>query len=199
MHHVHVVLDAVSGDVHDHRNAELGPRSAVPARDLDRAGVLQADRVEDARRRLRDAVLRIARSRVRGRSLVHDRAEPRDVDELGVFHALAKCARCRHDRILQAQTARRFDLEINAALGIAHTLRSAGVFLARPLVGSRCSARQGPLARKTPTLLLGCQGIAESRSEFARRAVLLGFPRRRFEQARVVEFRELRRPADHPA
>jgi hypothetical protein len=29
---------------------------------------------------------------------------------------------------------------------------SAGVFLARPLVGSRWTAGQGPLAQKTPTL-----------------------------------------------
>jgi len=30
---------------------------------------------------------------------------------------------------------------------------SARVFFARPLVGSRWTARQGPLAQKTPTLL----------------------------------------------
>ena len=90
-------------------------------------------------------------------------------------------------------TARRPNSATSSAKPSTATPRIAWVFLARPLVGSQWTAVQGPLARKTPTLLLGCQGIAESRSEFARRAVLLGFPRRRFEQARVVEFRELRR------
>ncbi len=32
-------------------------------------------------------------------------------------------------------------------------MSSAGVFFARPLVGSRWTAGQGPLAQKTPTLL----------------------------------------------
>ena len=32
-------------------------------------------------------------------------------------------------------------------------MSSAGVFLARPLVGSRWTTGQGPLAQKTPTLL----------------------------------------------
>jgi hypothetical protein len=32
-------------------------------------------------------------------------------------------------------------------------VRSAGVLFARPLVGSRWTADQGPLAQKTPTLL----------------------------------------------
>ncbi|HYV22562.1 MAG TPA: hypothetical protein VEN31_07900, partial [Candidatus Bathyarchaeia archaeon] len=32
-------------------------------------------------------------------------------------------------------------------------MSSAGVFFARPLVGSRWTVRQGPLAQKTPTLL----------------------------------------------
>jgi len=32
-------------------------------------------------------------------------------------------------------------------------VRSAGVFFARPLVGSRWTVRLGPLAQKTPTLL----------------------------------------------
>jgi len=33
------------------------------------------------------------------------------------------------------------------------TLSSAGVFFARPLVGSRWTVVEGPLAQKTPTLL----------------------------------------------
>ena len=82
-------------------------------------------------------------------------------------------------------------------------LRSAGVFfarrqrravslvLARPLVGSLWTVRQGPLARKTPTLLLGRQRIAESCSEFAGRTVIVRFTGRGFSDVRVVEFREL--------
>ena len=65
-----VVVDAVSRDVHDHRDAQLRPLRSVDARDLCRAGVLQADRVEDARGRLGDPVLRVARPRVARRSLV---------------------------------------------------------------------------------------------------------------------------------
>ena len=39
------------------------------------------------------------------------------------------------------------------ALSRLPAVSSAGVFFARPLVGSRWTARQGPLAQKTPTLL----------------------------------------------
>jgi len=40
-------------------------------------------------------------------------------------------------------------------------VHSAGVFFARPLVGSRWTARQGPLAQKTPTLLNPLRGRRE--------------------------------------
>ena len=43
--------------------------------------------------------------------------------------------------------------ELEAAWVPPWALSSAGVFFARPLVGSRWTAGQGPLAQKTPTLL----------------------------------------------
>ena len=61
----------------------------------------------------------------------------------------------------RASAARRV-LSPGAALG------SAGVFLARPLVGSRWTAAQGPLAQKTPTLP---HPVARA----TRRATLCGF------------------------
>src|SRR5207249_11806315 len=46
-----------------------------------------------------------------------------------------------------------FETAHSAASEATGRLRTAGVFFARPLVGSRWTAVQGPLAQKTPTLL----------------------------------------------
>ena len=129
MHYEHVVVDAVPGDVHDDRDPELRPRFAVFPSDLGRAWVLETYRVEDPGGRLRDSVLRVARSSRWSSPLVDDGTETRDIEELGVLDALPERPRSRHDGILQTKTARRLDREIDASLRIRGR-RSVGVFRA---------------------------------------------------------------------
>src|SRR2546426_8401944 len=88
VHYKHVVVDAVPGDVHDDRDAELRPRLSILARNFCCAGILETYRVEDPGGRLGDSVLRVARSSRWSCSLIDERAEPRHIDELGVLNAL---------------------------------------------------------------------------------------------------------------
>jgi len=104
-----VVADAVARDVDDHGHAELPPDLAVFASDLFGTRVLESDGIQDARRSLCDAVLRIPGARVRCRAFVHDRAESPDVDKLRVLDALAERPRCGEHRVLQPQAARGLD------------------------------------------------------------------------------------------
>ena len=178
VHHVHVVVDAVPGDVHDHRDTQLRPGFAVPARHLGGARVLEADRVEDPRRCLRDAVLRVTRSRIRRRPLVHNRPEPRHRDELGVFDALAEGSRGGEHWISQAQAARGFDGEIDAILGQRRAVRCG----AGP---RRTSRRSGSGTRLR-------ERRVEPEREVGRRAIRIGLAGACLGRRRAVEVHQVR-------
>src|SRR6185436_19580838 len=84
------------------------------ARDLLGTRILESYRIQDAGRRLGEPVLRIAWTRVWRRVLVHDRAEPSDVDELRVLDALTEGPGGGQHRILESQTTRRVHREVDA-------------------------------------------------------------------------------------
>ena len=71
------------------------------------AGILQADRVEHALRRLVHAVRRIAEARFAGRALQYDGADVAigETVDAGVFLAEADAARQQHDGRGKAQAA----------------------------------------------------------------------------------------------
>src|SRR2546425_791697 len=90
---------------------------SAPASSTARAtAVFDADGVRDAGGGLPDPVRPIARAGVRLRALVHERAEPRHVDELRVLDALAERPRCGEHRVLEPEPARGFDGEIDPVL-----------------------------------------------------------------------------------
>jgi hypothetical protein len=90
----------------------------------------------------------------------------------------------------QTKTARRPSSERSSET-YSKKSRSARAFLTRPLVGSRWTAVQGPLARKAPTLLLSCKRIAESLAKVSWRARVICFARRGLICRCIVEFGEL--------
>ena len=71
------------------------------------AGILQADRVEHAGRRLADAVRRVAEPRLERRALEHDGADVavREALDARVLLAEADAARQQHDRRVELQAA----------------------------------------------------------------------------------------------
>ena len=69
---LHIFVEAVAGDVHDGRGSLLAQPGELLALQMGDAGVLQADRVQHARRDLGNARARVAFPAVEGDTLRRD-------------------------------------------------------------------------------------------------------------------------------
>ena len=103
--HLHILLHARARDVGDHGDVfRQQPRQVVFNKAL-HAGVLQADAVEHAARRFRNAGRRVARARQQAQALDGNAAQLADVIQFVIFPAKTECSARRNNRVFELHAA----------------------------------------------------------------------------------------------